>query len=154
MHFATRFTRSVKQKSIQHLPRIDHDGMLQVQLGALILRADDLDVSHQFLWMGIVQQKREVLGGFISEHFPLDRKSTRLNSSHANISYAVFCLKIKKKRNQTPLLTWPLGIQTQQGDWTASRRRTQVAVLHARCAQGDRETETQVYSCLARAIYD
>src|SRR3712207_8690069 len=29
---------------------------------------------------------------------PLDRKSTRLNSSHANISYAVFCLK--KKYNQ------------------------------------------------------
>src|SRR3712207_7326045 len=28
-----------------------------------------------------------------------DRKSTRLNSSHANISYAVFCLK-KKKNNQ------------------------------------------------------
>src|SRR3712207_7031126 len=29
-----------------------------------------------------------------------DRKSTRLNSSHANISYAVFCLK-KKKNNHT-----------------------------------------------------
>src|SRR3712207_8934108 len=30
-------------------------------------------------------------------HWPLlDRKSTRLNSSHANISYAVFCLKKKK----------------------------------------------------------
>src|SRR3712207_8650990 len=29
----------------------------------------------------------------------LDRKSTRLNSSHANISYAVFCLK--KKKNTT-----------------------------------------------------
>src|SRR3712207_7140444 len=28
-----------------------------------------------------------------------DRKSTRLNSSHANISYAVFCLKKKKKLN-------------------------------------------------------
>src|SRR3712207_8354002 len=28
-----------------------------------------------------------------------DRKSTRLNSSHANISYAVFCLKKKKKPN-------------------------------------------------------
>src|SRR3712207_7598303 len=27
-----------------------------------------------------------------------DRKSTRLNSSHANISYAVFCLKKKKRR--------------------------------------------------------
>src|SRR3712207_9326979 len=32
------------------------------------------------------------------EHFLSDRKSTRLNSSHANISYAVFCLK--KKNNQ------------------------------------------------------
>src|SRR3712207_9022372 len=31
-----------------------------------------------------------------------DRKSTRLNSSHANISYAVFCLK-KKKRNSTKI---------------------------------------------------
>src|SRR3712207_7546995 len=30
-----------------------------------------------------------------------DRKSTRLNSSHANISYAVFCLK-KKTHNTTP----------------------------------------------------
>src|SRR3712207_8845335 len=28
-----------------------------------------------------------------------DRKSTRLNSSHANISYAVFCLKKKKKHS-------------------------------------------------------
>src|SRR3712207_6973704 len=31
------------------------------------------------------------------EAVPADRKSTRLNSSHANISYAVFCLKKKKK---------------------------------------------------------
>src|SRR3712207_8213142 len=31
-----------------------------------------------------------------------DRKSTRLNSSHANISYAVFCLK-KKKKTRTQL---------------------------------------------------
>src|SRR3712207_9057386 len=30
---------------------------------------------------------------------PRDRKSTRLNSSHANISYAVFCLKKKKQQN-------------------------------------------------------
>src|SRR3712207_7663216 len=32
-----------------------------------------------------------------------DRKSTRLNSSHANISYAVFCLK--KKKTLAPLIT-------------------------------------------------
>src|SRR3989475_6456431 len=30
----------------------------------------------------------------------LDRKSTRLNSSHSQISYAVFCLKKKKKKGQ------------------------------------------------------
>src|SRR5947209_10491188 len=33
-----------------------------------------------------------------------DRKSTRLNSSHANISYAVFCLK-KKKKNKPVIST-------------------------------------------------
>src|SRR3712207_8054853 len=33
----------------------------------------------------------------------VDRKSTRLNSSHANISYAVFCLKKKKKEQYHPL---------------------------------------------------
>src|SRR3712207_8372181 len=33
--------------------------------------------------------------------FPGDRKSTRLNSSHANISYAVFCLK-KKIKSSAP----------------------------------------------------
>src|SRR2546422_1486048 len=35
------------------------------------------------------------LGGYV------DRKSTRLNSSHGYISYAVFCLKKKKKKNKS-----------------------------------------------------
>src|SRR2546422_8419446 len=42
-----------------------------------------------------------------------DRKSTRLNSSHGYISYAVFCLKKKKNDNETPLY-----------DDTATHRRT------------------------------
>src|SRR3712207_8404223 len=42
------------------------------------------------------QDRRLVAAGDPAE----DRKSTRLNSSHANISYAVFCLKKKKKQNQ------------------------------------------------------
>src|SRR3712207_8442239 len=36
------------------------------------------------------------LGGRVPRRPRQDRKSTRLNSSHANISYAVFCLKKKK----------------------------------------------------------
>src|SRR5687768_18028936 len=38
-------------------------------------------------------------------HDALDRKSTRLNSSHGYISYAVFCLKKKKTRNKTNVYT-------------------------------------------------
>src|SRR3712207_8609939 len=40
-----------------------------------------------------------------------DRKSTRLNSSHANISYAVFCLKKKNKTNTYILDTIQLTYQ-------------------------------------------
>src|SRR3712207_8229678 len=36
---------------------------------------------------------------------PADRKSTRLNSSHANISYAVFCLKKKNNTQETLIIT-------------------------------------------------
>src|SRR5258707_10701582 len=40
------------------------------------------------------------LGIKIATALLIDRKSTRLNSSHANISYAVFCLKKKKKEHK------------------------------------------------------
>src|SRR3712207_8739734 len=40
------------------------------------------------------ERLRDAFGTFVDPD--LDRKSTRLNSSHANISYAVFCLKKKK----------------------------------------------------------
>src|SRR3712207_7518054 len=49
-------------------------------------------------------------GGLAIVSTRTDRKSTRLNSSHANISYAVFCLKKKKKhdlRSAQPLLPVP-----------------------------------------------
>src|SRR3712207_9331761 len=42
--------------------------------------------------------ERRETAGVTTRLILLDRKSTRLNSSHANISYAVFCLK-KKTRN-------------------------------------------------------
>src|SRR5258707_3490191 len=45
-------------------------------------------ILHQAMWGRLVACGR------------LDRKSTRLNSSHANISYAVFCLKKKKEKAQ------------------------------------------------------
>src|SRR5258707_6051700 len=41
------------------------------------------------------------VGAAPERHLRGDRKSTRLNSSHANISYAVFCLKKKKITKST-----------------------------------------------------
>src|SRR3712207_8743949 len=57
------------------------------------------------------QDGRAALGRAVQG--PLDRKSTRLNSSHANISYAVFCLKKKNCRQvltRTSLTSCPFYI--------------------------------------------
>src|SRR5947209_10785817 len=51
------------------------------------------------------QHKTSKLHRFLNE----DRKSTRLNSSHANISYAVFCLKKKHQRPTDPTPHLPAG---------------------------------------------
>src|SRR3712207_8520429 len=51
----------------------------------------EVGVSH-----AVPQRRRGTVGARVRPEE--DRKSTRLNSSHANISYAVFCLKQKNKR--------------------------------------------------------
>src|SRR5438876_8325590 len=55
--------------------------------------------TSQALGMQTLDQCLAGLDGGI--HLRQDRKSTRLNSSHPSISYAVFCLKKKMKRKQT-----------------------------------------------------
>src|SRR3712207_7527381 len=47
--------------------------------------------------LDLVRSGQSVTGNLKLPQRGRDRKSTRLNSSHANISYAVFCLKKKKK---------------------------------------------------------
>src|SRR3712207_6910795 len=50
-------------------------------------------------WMNVQAEQFARLGVLADwqHRYTTDRKSTRLNSSHANISYAVFCLKKKKQ---------------------------------------------------------
>src|SRR3712207_7206845 len=48
-----------------------------------------LELAHDYLGEAALMDLHDL-------HQNADRKSTRLNSSHANISYAVFCLKKKK----------------------------------------------------------
>src|SRR3712207_8585451 len=55
-----------------------------------------LVLGHRFVLKGGLGRKPP-LGEGVPAEAGRDRKSTRLNSSHANISYAVFCLKKKKK---------------------------------------------------------
>src|SRR5437764_2577905 len=73
---------------------------------------------------GLAQSKTELRPGtyslnFFAPHLSEDRKSTRLNSSHRCISYAVFCLK--KKRHIARLST---NTRTQQRLWANTRTMT------------------------------
>src|SRR3712207_8482139 len=55
---------------------------------------EDVHFSHEILAV----TENEGIARWRANFRRVDRKSTRLNSSHANISYAVFCLKKKNKR--------------------------------------------------------
>src|SRR5690242_21597597 len=65
------------------------------------------EVATRYLGQTIVIENKPGAGGTIGmgavaqNAKPEDRKSTRLNSSHMSISYAVFCLKKKKKITNT-----------------------------------------------------
>src|SRR2546430_6360381 len=57
------------------------------------------DIQYQVYVLDAISRGAEELDrGDVVEHEEVDRKSTRLNSSHSQISYAVFCLKKKKKK--------------------------------------------------------
>src|SRR5690242_21479861 len=66
----------------------------------------DFMVSYSLL---AANQVTSMVFDGLFERFPtlkiIDRKSTRLNSSHMSISYAVFCLKKKKKTQNQPQKT-------------------------------------------------
>src|SRR2546430_7957735 len=60
-------------------------------------------LSTPFLWLELKELNESRLSSRVRSR--PDRKSTRLNSSHSQISYAVFCLKKKKKKIKNPLIT-------------------------------------------------
>src|SRR5256885_3581288 len=67
-----------------------------LELPAARARGDDERVAAEARHRGLEGRQRAQRG--IEEHQAQDRKSTRLNSSHLVISYAVFCLKKKIMR--------------------------------------------------------
>src|SRR3712207_6940650 len=74
-----------------------------------LIRSRRLRERYALLWLltGLVllalsawRDGLDTIAGWVGVTGYPDRKSTRLNSSHANISYAVFCLKKKKKHTE------------------------------------------------------
>src|SRR5689334_23938404 len=57
--------------------------------------------EHDHAYSGVLVGPRAFSFGRFVATKDLDRKSTRLNSSHSSISYAVFCLKKKTKKKKT-----------------------------------------------------
>src|SRR5688572_17297136 len=88
---------SLISQVLNHLFSDVFEGSLNVRL-VLLVKSLSLGLSRLFHFCDnlLFQQP----GYADSTSIRLDRKSTRLNSSHSQISYAVFCLKKKKKKKQ------------------------------------------------------
>src|SRR3712207_8519105 len=81
--FRSHECAGVRADQLAHAARDDPEGV-DVEAGVGLVEDRDPGMEHG--------------------HLEKDRKSTRLNSSHANISYAVFCLK---KKNINPIHSTP-----------------------------------------------
>src|SRR5688572_31499128 len=81
---STLFPYTTLFRSIERLyrRRVPHDKVLSPELGRTMCQ--------------ISREIRRPIAILLSRRGQVDRKSTRLNSSHSQISYAVFCLKKKK----------------------------------------------------------
>src|SRR5690349_23470652 len=83
-----------------------------------LFRSDRAEDLRHFGGVGVRQVER-------AHHLlvVLDRKSTRLNSSHVEISYAVFCLKKKKEADVVPYMDSPAPLPVAPcAELTTSRR--------------------------------
>src|SRR3712207_7616181 len=89
------YTTLFRSREEPHLPVAAEDERADVALAHPVARDE---VERRLADLLLPERHRHVveLGRAVQPVEMVDRKSTRLNSSHANISYAVFCLKKKK----------------------------------------------------------
>src|SRR3712207_300390 len=89
------YSMEMKRRGADRVLGIDSDDryLAQARLAGEALGYDNIEFRKLDVYdVGALGEKFDVV---------IDRKSTRLNSSHANISYAVFCLKKKRTCMQT-----------------------------------------------------
>src|SRR5699024_11102718 len=68
-------------------------------------------------WFSVITALIGMIAGLIFVYFVLDRKSTRLNSSHVSISYAIFCLYGDRR----DLLSFPTRRSSDLHSWSNIR---------------------------------
>src|SRR6266487_2432941 len=98
---ATPYTQSCcgQRPRISRTSGIDRLGDAHIDPGAE-LPENDIGQSFRRAYLRTTSVRRRQPTQIDGAPRTLDRKSTRLNSSHPSISYAVFCLKKKKKTNK------------------------------------------------------
>src|SRR3712207_7708863 len=93
---STLFPYTTLFRSTVVVPALSISALALLSLGLLILTIP----ASSLRWMALVPAGMGLAFTTVPNRYDLfidrDRKSTRLNSSHANISYAVFCLKKKQ----------------------------------------------------------
>src|SRR2546427_9370244 len=93
----------VSKKDQEFLNKAAVGGLYEVEAGRLAqekANSSDVKAFGEMLVKDHSSANDELKALATSKSAVLDRKSTRLNSSHSQISYAVFCLKKKKKKNK------------------------------------------------------
>src|SRR5689334_225155 len=101
--FQTRVLMTISRQPdfLEPINLADHLGKVELYLGQVCQIAGISKMQLDY-WTNKAQiptkgKKQRIYDIDALETVMLDRKSTRLNSSHSSISYAVFCLKKKKK---------------------------------------------------------
>src|SRR3712207_7808296 len=85
--YTTLFRSALAALEAAHGATLDELSNIRMELDAV--QKERTEIATALL------QAQERLASLEADYADADRKSTRLNSSHANISYAVFCLKKK-----------------------------------------------------------
>src|SRR5690606_42134290 len=94
------FQRSCDHRDLHSFPTRLSSDLTADRLGDQLLRAVRRDLHHPAARVSSPQRTVALGQNAFRPLQVRDRKSTRLNSSHVKISYAVFCLKKKKKKTR------------------------------------------------------
>src|SRR5207249_10228493 len=102
--YSSAHTRSLpsfptrRSSDLEKLPNVRQD-VLGSEDRTELPRGASFSTAQPFVALGValIERRVRVVVQIVLEQLDQDRKSTRLNSSHVSISYAVFCLKKKNK---------------------------------------------------------